>query len=537
MSEIVPRYLAAFHPKRLPHYFTDVLVVGSGLAGLRAALSVDPSLSVLVVTKESLVQSNSTYAQGGIAGVLAADDCFESHIDDTLTAGGSLCEKQVVEMVVREAPERIQELIGWGTHFDEQAGELSLGREGGHSRFRVVHARGDATGKEVMRAVIDRITRQQNIQVREDVFTLDLLTHEGTARGALIWSAAQGMSLVWAKQTILCTGGAGQIYRETTNPAVATADGLAMAYRAGAELRDMEFMQFHPTMLYIAGSARSLITEAVRGEGAHLVDREGNRFMPDYDERAELAPRDVVSQAIVAQMEKTRHPNVYLELSHLEPEFVHRRFPGIAERCAEFGLDIARDRIPVRPGAHYLIGGVTVDAEGRTTLDGLWAAGEVAASGLHGANRLASNSLLESLVFGAHAAEGASREAAAMFDDFHALAVSNPAVENAAESLDLADIRNSLKSRMWRNVGIRRERGGLDDAAETVDYWCRYVLPRQFQGPQGWQLQNMLAVSRLMIAAALARTESRGVHFREDLPEPDESLARRHITFARGDAA
>lgn len=537
MSNVIPRYLAAFHPKRLPHYFTDVLIVGSGLAGLRAALAVDAAQSVLVVTKENLAQSNSTYAQGGIAGVLSPDDCFESHISDTLQAGGSLCDRQVVEMVVREAPERIQELIGWGAHFDESAGELSLGREGGHSQFRVVHAHGDATGREVMRAVIDRITAQENIQVREDVFTLDLLTDGTRVRGALVWTAAQGMSLVWAKQTILCTGGAGQVYRETTNPAVATGDGLAMAYRAGAEVRDMEFMQFHPTMLYIAGSSRSLITEAVRGEGAHLVDRDGHRFMPEYDDRAELAPRDVVSQSIVSQMEKTRHPNVYLDLSHLDAQFVHERFPGISARCAEFDLDIARDRIPVRPGAHYLIGGLTVDAEGRTTLDGLWAAGEVSASGLHGANRLASNSLLESLVFGAHAARGASREAAKMSDDYHGMALANPPVINAAESLDLADIRNSLKSRMWRNVGIRRDREGLEDAAQTVEYWCRYVLPRQFHEPQGWQLQNMLVVSRLMIAGALARTESRGVHFRADLPQPDDQFAERHITFARGDAA
>ena len=266
-----------------------------------------------------------------------------------------------------------------------------------------------------------------NLETWQNTFTLDLLTHEGTCRGALVWNETHGKTLVWAKQTILCTGGAGQVYRESTNPEVATGDGHALAYRAGAELRDMEFMQFHPTVLYIAGSSRNLITEAMRGEGALLIDRNGHRFMPEYDERGELAPRDVVSRAIVTQMDKTRHSNVYLDLSHLDPKHVRMRFPGIAAVCAEFGLDITRDPIPVRPGAHYMIGGVTVDLEGRTTVPGLWAAGEVTSSGLHGANRLASNSLLEGLVYGAHAGEGASLRALEIQDDFHALSLINPA--------------------------------------------------------------------------------------------------------------
>ncbi|HEX4147473.1 MAG TPA: L-aspartate oxidase, partial [Pirellulales bacterium] len=389
-GEAGPRYLVRFDPKRVSHHFTDVLIIGGGLAGLRAALAIDPRMSVLVITKDSLLQSNSNYAQGGIAGVLDPEDRFENHVADTLRAGGQLCDREVVEMVVREAPERIGELMSWGAHFDQEAGSLALGREGGHSHDRIVHALGDATGKEVMRAVIDRARSLPNLATWQDTFTLDLLTWEGACRGALVWNAAHGKTLVWAKQTILCTGGAGQLYRETTNPAVATGDGYALAYRAGAQLRDMEFMQFHPTVLYIAGSSRNLITEAMRGEGAHLVDRLGRRFMADYDARGELAPRDVVSQAIVTQMEKTRHPNVYLELSHLDPERISRRFPGISAICAEFGIDITSDWIPVRPGAHYMIGGVTVDRQGRTTLAGLWAAGEVTSSGLHGANRLAS---------------------------------------------------------------------------------------------------------------------------------------------------
>jgi L-aspartate oxidase len=528
-----PRYLVPFHPKRVAHHFADVLIVGGGLAGLRAALAVDPRLRVLVVTKDSLLQSNSNYAQGGIAGVLDPEDRFENHIADTLKAGGDLCDREVVDLVVREAPERIGELMSWGATFDQEAGSLALGREGGHSHDRIVHALGDSTGREVMRAVLDHLQGLSNVSTWQDTFTLDLLTHEGACRGALVWNAQHGKTLVWAKQTILCTGGAGQIYRETTNPPVATGDGHALAFRAGAKLRDMEFMQFHPTVLYIAGSSRSLITEAMRGEGARLVDRSGYRFMPDYDARAELAPRDVVSQAIGSQMEQTRHPNVYLDLSHLEPARVRSRFPGIAAVCAEFGIDIATDWIPVRPGAHYMIGGVTVDMAGRTSLPGLWAAGEVSSSGLHGANRLASNSLLEGLVFGAHTGEGASRAALEMPDSFQALPLENPELADSAEPLDLDDIRNSLRSLMWRNAGVRRDAAGLAEAEATIGQWCGYVLKRQFSDPAGWQLQNMLWIARLMISAAAQRTESRGVHLRVDFPRTDNEHWRRHLEFVR----
>lgn len=528
-----PRYLVAFHPKRLPHFFTDVLIIGGGLAGLRAASAVDPRLSVLIVTKEELLQSNSNYAQGGIAGVMDPEDRFEDHVQDTLKAGGGLCDQAIVEMVVREAPERIRELMEWGTRFDAEAGELVLGREGGHSKHRIVHALGDATGLEVMRAMSERTRRLANVQIRENTFTLDLLTHDGQCRGAIVADHAQSRTLIWAKQTILCTGGAGQLYRESTNPKVATGDGHAVAFRAGAELCDMEFMQFHPTVLYIAGSSRSLITEAIRGEGAYLVDRVGHRFMFEYDSRGELAPRDVVSQAIVSQMEKTRHPCVYLVLDHLEASFVRSRFPGIAVTCAKFGIDIARDQIPVRPGAHYMIGGVTVDEHGQTTLPGLWAAGEVTSSGLHGANRLASNSLLEGLVFGAHAGEGASRAAASIQDAYQGLPLEHAAIPESVEPLDLDDIRNSLTSLMWRAMGVRRSAPQLADAAHSIDQWQRYVLARQFADPRGWELQNMLTVARVMVAAAMLREESRGVHWRTDFPCADPRWLKR-LVFRRG---
>jgi L-aspartate oxidase len=382
------------------------------------------------------------------------------------------------------------------------------------------------------------------VRIWENTFTLDLLTYDGICRGAIVAAAqANGRApahgkkmLVWAQQTILATGGCGQIYRESTNPQVATGDGHAMAYRAGAQVRDMEFVQFHPTVLYIAGGSRSLITEAVRGEGGWLVDRDDVRFMPEYDSRAELAPRDIVSQAIVTQMEKTKHACVYLDVTHLDAQFVLQRFPGIAAACKQFGIDITRDKIPVRPGAHYMIGGVTVDLQGRTTIPGLWAAGEVSSSGLHGANRLASNSLLEGLVYGAHAGLAASAAAQESPGDFRVYPLENPVAIPPAEPLDLEDILNSLKSLMWRQCGVRRSGEGLRDALEDVDQWRRYVLARQFDNMEGWELQNLLTLSRVMIQAALVREESRGVHLRTDFPQLNDAW-NKHLWFERSEQA
>jgi L-aspartate oxidase len=335
--------------------------------------------------------------------------------------------------------------------------------------------------------------------------------------------------LIWAKQTILASGGAGMVYRETTNPPVATGDGMAAAYRAGAELRDMEFMQFHPTVLYVAGSSRHLITEAVRGEGAYLRDKNGRRFMLDVDARGELAPRDVVAQAIFRCMAETQHPNVYLDLSHLDPARVRSRFPGIDKVCRGFGMDITRDRIPVRPGAHYMLGGVTIDLHGKTTLPGLWAAGEVSSSGLHGANRLASNSLLEGLVFGTLCGQGASQAAQAMPDTFSVPPVVSRVELAADEPLDVNDVTNSLRSLMVRKMGIVRDKATLLEAQATVAFWCRYALARTFDAQAGWELQNMLTVAGLMIWSALQREESRGVHFRSDFPAADEVRWVKHI--------
>jgi L-aspartate oxidase len=528
------RYLVGIDPRELPHHFTDVLIVGGGIAGLRTALGIPETYRVLVVTKDEVRESNSHYAQGGIAGVLDPEDQFDLHIADTLAAGKGLCDSHVVEMVVREAPGRINELMSWGTHFDQVNGRVSLGREGGHSHARIVHALGDETGREIMRVLILQARSRKSIRIWQNCTTIDLMTHEGQCRGVLVWDRRRGYALVWARAVVLTTGGAGQLYRETTNPPIATADGHAMAYRAGVLLRDMEFMQFHPTVLYMAGSARHLLTEALRGEGAYLRDKNGHRFMPEYHPLAELAPRDDVSLAIARQMGKTHHPNVYLDLSHLDPEFIRGRFPGIDRLCQSFDLDITRDPIPVCPGAHYMIGGVTVSNEGRSSLKGLWAAGEVSSSGLHGANRLASNSLLEGLVYGAAVAEDVTRtlEQSGPWR-LEVPPISAPAVSSERRArIDLDDLWKSLRALMWRRMGITRDAAGMEEAAVQVDHWCRYVLPLLFEDPCGWVMQNMLITARLMIAAALQRTESRGVHARSDFPEPDPSQ-NDHITIHR----
>ena len=530
-----PRYLAPFHAKLHPHFFADVLVIGGGLAGLTAALSVDPSLTVLVVCKAGLTNSNSVKAQGGIATVWdVPDDKFENHVKDTLIAGGELCDRETVEFVVRSGPDGVRKLMEYGARFDrDENGEVLLGREGGHDHFRVLHANGDSTGAEIIRAAVEEVKRRPNIRVWENTFTLDLLTYDGFCRGAVVyWEKERETELIWAKQTILATGGFGQIYRETTNPDVACGDGVAMAFRAGAVCRDLEFVQFHPTVLYIAGGSRSLSTEAMRGEGAWLVDKNGDRFMAEYDERGELAPRDVVSRSIVRQMAKTNSSNVFLDLTRKDADWIRGRFPGIAAICAEFGVDITKDRIPVRPGAHYAMGGVLTDRNGRTTLKGLWAAGEVASVGLHGANRLASNSLLEALAYGETTGRLAGEIALQTTDEYRALPLENPPLPSGSSAaIDVADVRNSLKSAMWRLVGVVRDEAGLSEAERYIDDWSKILFSKQFSEIAAWETQNMLTVARMIVAGAKERRETRGAHNRSDCADFDPSVPAVHSLF------
>ncbi|MDR3181434.1 MAG: L-aspartate oxidase, partial [Planctomycetaceae bacterium] len=446
------------------------------------------------------------------------NDSLQEHIDDTVTAGGTLCNRTVVEHVIRSGPDEVRKLIDIGTQFDKTPdGTIQLGREGGHRSERILHANGDATGKELVRALIAEVQSRANIRIWEHTFALDLLTIENQCKGALVyWKKHSEKELVWAKQTIIASGGLGQLYRETTNPEVATGDGIAMAYRAGAAIRDMEFIQFHPTVLYIAGSSRSLISEAVRGDGGILVDRKGCRFMPDYDERAELAPRDVVSRSIVKQMEQTRSANVFLDLTAKPADYLYARFPSIAAVCRQFGIDIAKDKIPVRPGAHYSMGGIATDIDGRTSILNLWAAGEVSSTGLHGANRLASNSLLEALVFGESAGRLASAAAKQVSDDYKVIPIENPVLSGYGSLpplLDLFDLRNALKSILWRTAGVVRNREDLRGALDDIERWSRYVLARQLDTLEGWELQNMLTAAALILKSALDRKESCGAHY------------------------
>ena len=523
------RYLIPFRSVLLPHIFTDTLVIGGGVAGVRAAIEAAQHGDVILLAKASLEVSNTWMAQGGIAAAHSAEDSPQSHFQDTISAGVGLCDAGAVRALVEEGSASIDELLGWGMRFDRDAsGALEYGREGAHSRARILHSDGAATGAELARCLTARMREIESIRVFERCFALDLLTTPGNGSranqrvlGAITHHPQYGLQIIWAKVTILATGGAGQVYRETTNPKVATGDGLAMAYRAGAAIGDVEFIQFHPTTLYVAGAGRLLISEAVRGEGAHLVDREGVRFMPDYHELAELAPRDVVSRAILDRLVQEQAQAVYLDVRHLGGNRFAERFPNLVRELASYDLDPATDLIPVHPSAHYAIGGVWTDLEGHTSLPGLLACGEAACNGLHGANRLASNSLLEGLVFGRRAGRAAAEMGDASIAPMKI--VSDIPVHEHAE-LDLVDVRSSLRSAMWRNVGIDRNGRKLDDVQDMFHFWARYTMDMIFDEPGGWETQNLLTVGALITQAARWRCETRGVHYRLDHPEPSDEL-------------
>jgi L-aspartate oxidase len=512
--------------------FCGVLVIGSGLAGLRAAIEAAKHTDVLVVTKDRLGESSTEHAQGGIAVVLSPEDQFAEHIKDTLAAGQGLCDPEIVKGVIEEGPARIKEMIDWGAKFDMENGSLLFAQEGGHGRARIIHAKGDATGLEVETTVVRKVMATPNIKILEHTFVIDLLTSDGACLGAVIADASRGRTMLWAKEVILASGGCGRIYRETTNPEIATGDGIALAYRAHAELQDLEFMQFHPTTLYVAGASRALITEAARGEGAILVNAKGERFMPRYHRQAELAPRDVVSRSIVKEMQRTNTTCVYLDLTHIPKEKLLARFPGIRDLCASFDIDITKAKIPVRPSAHYMVGGIKVARDGTTNIANLYACGETAATGLHGANRLGSNSLLEAVVFGQRAGAEAGRRAAKKKEPIPKR-INSVINSPRAVALDLEDVRNSLRALMWRDVGIERGANSLNDAEKMIDFWCSYVMDKEFNSIKGWELQNMLTVARLIATAAHQREESRGVHFRSDFPHLDNKHWQRHIVLAR----
>jgi L-aspartate oxidase len=510
---------------------TDFLVIGSGIAGLRAAVELSSAGKVVVLTKDQPDESNTGYAQGGIAVALSDEDEVSLHYEDTLRAGDGLCNPEAVRVLVEEGIKYISELIGWGTVFDKEGSHLSFSKEAAHSRSRVLHAKGDSTGREIVRVLLKKASSHPNIHFYPHCFCLDLITHDGSVWGAYFMDGERkGIKALVARSTILATGGAGQVFSETTNPDLATGDGLAMAHRAGAFLSDMEFYQFHPTALFIQGAPRFLLTEAIRGEGGYLRNVDCSRFMHHYHSAEELAPRDVVSRAIVAEMRKTFSKFAYLDLTHMNEEFIKRRFPLVYSTCLNYNIDITVDMIPVHPAAHYLMGGVKTDLNGQTSLKNLYAAGEVACTGVHGANRLASNSLLEGLVFGARVGISAVSNAPPKPPRDVLLTAAKPSL-GSSDSKRWREIRSAVQQLMWEKVGILRDGRELKDTLKHVMHLKSRCGPH-FGDRAELELTNLVTVAELMIISAMAREESRGAHYRSDFPcRNDKKFARHSVVF------
>ena len=507
---------------------TDFLVIGGGVAGLSAAIEAAPAGRVLVLTKDRLRESATEYSQGGVAVALSDEDEVGLHEQDTLQAGAGLCDPRAVRALTEAGPRRIERLIEWGAEFDSAGGKLSFSIEGAHSVNRVLHAGGDSTGKEIGRTLLHKARSIDAIKFQSFSSVVDLLVEDGTVCGALAWNEEQRELVpVHARAVLLATGGIGRIYRETTNPDVATGDGVAMAYRAGAVIANMEMVQFHPTALFLEGAPRFLLSEALRGEGAVLRNANMQRFMSRYHESEELAPRDVVSRAIVSELARLRRGPVYLDLTHLGDGYAPKRFPRIYRTCLLYGVDLEVEPVPVHPAAHYAMGGILTDHDGATTLPGLYAAGEAACNGVHGANRLASNSLLEGLVFGARCGEVIRKHAGE--------SLRNPTLlrRKRASALPANAIAN-LRHLAWRHAGITRSGEGLRAGLEQLD-----LLSTMFEkglartSRHGFETDNMYQVIRLITRCALAREESRGGHYRVDFPSARTEF-RKHSRIRRG---
>lgn len=539
----------------------DVAIIGGGIAGLSVALRLPEHIRVALFTKGQLGESNTRYAQGGLAVALGADDSPELHYQDTLAAGAGLCDEEAVRILVEQAPAAVRWLIEMGVQFDRvQPGDdhsthatpdgFLLGREGAHCRWRVLHAGGDATGAEIERALVAAVRKRSSIELFEETFVYDVLLRDGRCVGVQAITKDGGSLVLEARNVVLSSGGAGGLWLHTSNPAGATADGLALAWRAGAALTDLEFMQFHPTVL-VAGGSSHLISEAVRGEGAYLRNHAGERFMPRYSEQLELAPRDVVARAILSEMLTEQTDCQYLDLRHLPADKMHARFPTISAICQQYELDLARDLIPVAPAAHYCMGGVLVDTNGRTTVPGLYAAGEVACTGVHGANRLASNSLLEGLVYGLQIANHLRRHLeneevqtvessngsstlkhatySIAYDD--TLDTSKDCSSASPEVLSALHVRRTVRELMWQYVSLSRNEEGLLAARQQVRALRAACEPLREQDPRWLETLNILQVSELIIVAALERQESRGSHWRTDYQLSDEHLGQLHFAF------
>jgi L-aspartate oxidase len=501
----------------------DFLIIGSGIAGLRAAAELVAHGRVLILTKSDRGAGSTGYAQGGIAAAVGGDDSPELHATDTHTAGDGLCDAAAVNVLVSEGPSYVRELIDWGAAFDRgPAGELDLAREGAHSVRRVLHAH-DATGREIARVLFARLPGHPALQIVDHATAVQAVVEADGVTGVRFLDERGRLVEARATATLLATGGAGQVFRETTNPAVATGDGVALAYLAGARVADLEFVQFHPTVLAVPGAPRYLLSEALRGEGAKLVNADGEPFVHRYDSRGDLASRDRVSRAIVLESDRTGRP-VYLTMAHLPPDFVRERFPAIAEACRRVNLDIASDRLPVGPAAHYLMGGVATDLDGRTSLPGLFAAGEVACTGVHGANRLASNSLLEGLVFGGRAGRAMRDRLDRAWPGATLAGALDPAPLGPALEASVDD--DIVRDVMWRQAGVYRSGEGLASAALSlagpVEHLARQRAAGASLSPQSWRSVSLITVASLIVQAARRREESRGAHSRTDYPERDD---------------
>jgi L-aspartate oxidase len=507
---------------------TDFLIIGSGIAGLRAAIELAGHGNVLVVTKDLPTESSTEYAQGGVAVALSDEDEVGIHFEDTIKAGDGLCREDAVKILVEEGPARILELIDWGAEFDKEGAKLAFTMEAAHTKRRILHAHGDSTGRELMRVLTNKVISLSNIRRLQFSTAVDLIIHDGSCYGAYVLKDNEVIAIC-AKATLLSTGGAGQVYSRTTNPAVATGDGMAIAYRAGAMLEDMEFVQFHPTVLFAPSAPQFLLSEAMRGEGAVLRNIFKEPFMKNYHPDAELAPRDVVSRAIISEMVRTNSNHVFLDLTHRDAEFVKNRFPRIYSTCLRYDLNITKDLIPVSPAAHYMMGGVKTDLNGTTSIKWLYAAGEVACTGVHGANRLASNSLLEGLVYGCRAgAAAANHRAEERKSESGEAKGSKP---SSLRSSELEEVRTSLRRLMWDRVGIIRCGESLNDAMENLSKW-RHILDMDFDTRRGLELKNMLTVAFMITESALAREGSVGAHYRSDFKERGENR-QRHISVKK----
>lgn len=506
--------------------YTDFLVIGGGVAGLRAAVELAKSGKVLVITKAR--ETSTEYAQGGVAVALSDEDEVGIHYEDTIRAGDGLCNERAVKILVEEGPERILELISWGAEFDREGTKLAFTQEAAHTRRRILHAHGDATGREIEGVLLNKVRSISNISKYEFAFTIDLLINDGFCRGALLLKESnKEIVAIISKAVVLATGGAGQLYVRTTNPPVTTGDGMAIAYRAGAILEDMEFVQFHPTTLYAQRAPQFLLSEAMRGEGGILRNINGEKFMSNYHPSVELAPRDIVSRSIISEMVKTKARHVYLDLTHLSSQFIKKRFPRIYSTCLLYDIDITEDLIPVCPSAHYIMGGVKTDTDGRTNIKGLFAAGEVACTEVHGANRLASNSLLEGLVYGPRAGKAASEYGGRTRKS----KISPPSykIYKVRREIEIDKIRTSLRRLMWDRAGIIRCSKSLREAKVKVSKW-ETLLNHNFATRRELEIKNMVTVAGLITEAAVLREGSIGAHYRSDFPERGKNW-KRHIRF------